>query len=150
MSGEVPENIATQNIISSFTYVSDNLADSVKSLFIFGSNIIESLSKSKGALNAIYAKDPVSNQAKIVGTYRSAPELGEMPLRERVLWAAANYMECVFDGDCESVFLIKLDPCGRADDLNTWNSVVLVEGSRLNDITIEAPQSFDEGAMVEM
>ncbi len=150
MSGEVPANIALQSIVSAFTYVSDNMTDSVKSLFTFGSNIIESLTKSKGSLNAIYAKDPVTNQAKIVGTYRSAPELGEMPFRERLLWAAANFLERVFNGDCESVFLIKLDPCGRADDLNTWDSVILVEGARLNDISIEAPQTFDESAIVEL
>lgn len=150
MAAEVPENIALQSIVSAFTYVSSDLFSPVQSLFKFGSNIIESLSKSKGGLNAIYSKDPVTNEAKIVGTYRSAPELGEMPFRERVLWAAANYMEQVFAGDCKSVFLIKLDPCGRADDLNTWNSVFLVEGLRLNDISIEALQTFDEAAPVEM
>lgn len=150
MSGEVPANISLQSIVSAFSYTSDNLADTVKSMFIFGSNIIESLSKNKGAINAIYAKDPVKNQALIVGTYRSAPELGEMPFRERVLYATYNYMERVFAGDCEQVFLIKLDPCGRADDLNTWDSVFLVEGLRLNDISIEAPQTFDESAPVEM
>lgn len=150
MSGEVPANIALQSIISAFAYTQDDLASIPVSLFKFGSNIIESLSKSKGGLNAIYSKNPVSNQAEIVGTYRSAPELGEMPFRERALWAAANYLERVFDGDCRQVFIIKLDPCGAADDLNVWDSLWLVEGMRLNDISIEALQTFDESAPVEM
>lgn len=150
MSGEVPANIALQSIVSAFAYTSDDLSDTVKSMFVFGSNIIESLTKNKGALNPIYTKDPVTNQAFIVGTYRSAPELGEMPFRERVLWATYNYMERIFKGDCEQVFLIKLDPCGRADDLNTWDSLFLVEGLRLNDISVEALQTFDESAPVEM
>lgn len=150
MAAEVPANIALQSIVSAFTYVSSDIFSPVVSLYVFGSNIIESLSKSKGALNPIYSKNPITNDADIVGKYRSAPELGEMPIRERVLWAAANYMERVFDGDCKSVFLIKLDPCGRADDLNTWNSIFLVEGLQLNDISIEALQTFDESAPVEM
>lgn len=150
MAGEVPNDIALQSIVSAFTYTQDNLRSTPVSLFKFGSNIIESLSKSKGGLNAIYSKNPVTNQADIVGTYRSAPELGEMPFRERLLWAAANYLERVFDGDCRQVFLIKLDPCGAADDLNVWNSLILAEGLRLNDISIEALQTFDESAPVEM
>jgi photosystem II stability/assembly factor-like uncharacterized protein len=150
MAAEIPENIATQKIVSAFAYTQDNLASIPVSLFIFGSNIIESLSKSKGGLNAIYSKNPVTNEAEIVGTYRSAPELGEMPFRERALWAAANYLERVFDGDCRQVFLIKLDTCGRPDDLNTWDSMWLAEGLRLNDISVEALQTFDESAPVEM
>lgn len=150
MTNEVSADIAKQNYFSGFVYNTSDLFDTVKSLFIFGSNIVESLSKSKGALNAIYAKNPVTNQAEIIDTYRSAPELGEMPFRERVLHAAANYMEKVFAGDCPQTMLIKLDPCGRADDLNTWNSVFLVEQLRLNDISVEAPMTFDEGAVVEM
>lgn len=150
MPEEISGNIATQKDVAGFVWTADDLADTVKSLFTFGSNILESLSKSKGALNAIYVKSPVTNEAYIAGTYRSAPELGEAPFRERLLLAAANYMEKVFRGDCRQTLFLKLDPCGRPDDMNTWNSGFLLESMRLNDISIEAPQTFDESAVVEM
>lgn len=140
-----------QGEIAGFSYTSANLAQLPVALATFGNNIIESLSKSLGALNPIYAKDPrIQNKINIIDFSRGAPELGEVAFRERVVPATYNYLERKFKNDCEEIFIIKIDPCGALDDLNSWNSIWIVDRVRLNNISVEALQAFDASNAVEM
>lgn len=139
-----------QSHLSSFAYTTADLDALPKTMLDFGRNIIESLSKTKGGLNAIIAKDELTNEPVIVDYYRGSPELGEMPFRERVHRAAANYLERVFKDDCPQTIILKIDSCGDRDDLNIWDSLFIIEHLMLNDITIEGLGSFDDNPAVEM
>lgn len=130
--------------VAGFAYTKDNLADTVKPLLEFGQNIIETLSKNKGALNPIYAPDPIiPDKVNIVDTTRAAPELGELAFRERMRAETFNYMERKFRQDCNEILIIKVDPCGDKDSLNSWLSLLLIDKMRLNNIAHEALGTFD-------
>lgn len=139
-----------QEHISGFAYTTADLDASPRTLLDFGQNILESLSKSKGGITAIIGKDPITNRPVIVDYYRGAPELGEAPMRERVLKAAFNYLERVYNDDCPQTMHIKIDTCGERDVLDTFDSLFLVEELMLNDISIEGMGSFDDNQAVEM
>lgn len=139
-----------QEHISGFAYTTADMDAMPRTLLDFGQNILESLSKSKGGITAIIGKDPITNRPVIIDYYRGAPELGEVPFRERVLRAAYNYLERVYNDDCPQTLLIKIDTCGERDVLDTWDSLFLVEEFMLNDITIEGMGSFDDNPAVEM
>lgn len=112
-----------QEHISGFAYTTADLDASPRTLLDFGQNILESLSKSKGGITAIIGKDPITNRPVIVDYYRGAPELGEAPMRERVLRAAFNYLERVYNDDCPQTMHIKIDTCGERDVLDTFDSL---------------------------
>lgn len=144
--------LVKQGEVAGFVYTKDNLADTVKPLLQFGQNIIETLSKNKGALNPIYAPDPITpNKVNIVDTTRAAPELGEVAFRERMRRETYNFLERKFNQDCNEIMILKIDDCDRKDDLNSWYSLIVIDKMRLNNIAHEALGTFDgSNNIVEM
>lgn len=137
--------------IGVFAYSQSDLTDSPKFLGKFSENAAESLTKSKGSLEPIYAKGTRPNQVKIVDFTRGAPELGENSFRERVRPETRNYLERVYKADCPLIFLWKLDSCGNKDDINSAESFIVIDQSLLNNIDWENIQVLDgSNPMVEI
>jgi photosystem II stability/assembly factor-like uncharacterized protein len=129
--------------IGIFAYPKANLSELPKYLGVFSENAMESLTKAKGGLEPVYAKGTRPNQVKIVDFTRGAPELGENSFRERVRPETRNYLERNYRADCELIFLMKLDPCGNKDDLNSAESFIIIDRSLLNNIDWENIQVLD-------
>lgn len=133
-------------------YSKNDLATIPKYLGFFSENIVETLSKAKGDLEAVYAKGTRPGEIFIVDTLRGAPQLGEVSIRERVRPEAYNYIERIYKSDCPIVLLIKLDACGNLDSRSSFQSFWIVDTARLNNIDVENLQTpFDaQAGMVEM
>ena len=138
--------------VGAFVYSKNDLATAPKFLGFFSENLVETLNKAKGDLEAIYAKGTRPGEIYIVDTLRGAPQLGELGVRERVRPEAYNYLERIYKSDCPVVFLIKMDECGNLDSRTSFQSYWIVDAARLNNIEIENLQRQLDGSqpMVEM
>lgn len=136
--------LVKQGYVAVFAYTAANLAQVPQFLGVISAAALTGLSKSKGALNPVYAKNSaVPGQIDIVDITRSAPDLGESTLEERMHKAALNYVEKQFREDCPQVWLVKISDCKRPDDLASWSSLHIVEGLQITDLDMGAMQSFD-------
>lgn len=150
MSSQTDATIAKQGMVGVFAYVTNNLNSEVGYLGNFSQNIIESLSKSNGTAEPILAPNPyIPDQIDIVDYSVSAPELGEMPFRERLPKASQSYLNTVFKQKCPLTFLIKISSCGRKDDLTDFEQMIIVKALRVNDLSIEALMAYDGSVAIE-
>lgn len=141
---KVDATLVKQGYFAVFTYTTANLSQLPQFLGVISAAAVTGLSKSKGALNPVYAKNnAIPGQIDIVDVTRGAPDLGELTLEERMHKAATNYLEKVYREDCPQVFFIKVSDCKRPDDPFSWSSAFIVEGLQITDLDMGALQSFD-------
>ena len=150
MASQTDVLITKQGFVSVFAYTRDDPNSEVYFLGRFGSNIIEGLSKSNGSAEPILSPSVTQpDTIDIIGYSVSAPELGEMTFRERLPLATQGYLDMVFKQKCRLIFLIKIDDCGRPDDLGSFRRFLGVDALRVNDLSIEGLQAFDGSVAVE-
>lgn len=97
----------------------------------------QSLSQGFGTPTPIYVPDPsrAGNQI-IVGYTYTTPELAQAQINQRWHRLSALYLDGVRRKKCMQTWLIKADSCGRQDTLDTWESVVVIEGLQLTNFEI--------------
>jgi photosystem II stability/assembly factor-like uncharacterized protein len=143
--------LVKQGMVAVFVYTTADLADQPSYLGLISASSLTGLTKSKGTLSPIYAKNrSQAGQIDIVDVQRDAPDLGDLTLEERMHKAAANHLEDMFEVDCAQTWFVKVDDCGRPDDPDTFNSGLLVDKIRVTDLDYGAMQSFDANEIVTL
>jgi len=128
-------SLATQGETSIFYYNQDNLADTVKFGGLFGVLIPGSLSISAGELNPLIVPSvDEPNRFQIARILRGSPDLGELSLTETPKRDRRSNLETLFQQDCQYVFFIPWDGCKQPNDVDSWDSVLVVLGGRHGDL----------------
>lgn len=144
-------SIVLQGEISTFYYRQDDLTSSPTFVGLFGESIIDGLTKSLGDLTPVIAKDPiVPNKFRIVRKTRGAPELGELTINEYIKRNTRAVVERVAKQFCDHVFFVKIDSCGRPDDVYSWDSVWVVTGAQMVTLEPGTLQQRDTSDPVEV
>lgn len=126
-------SLTTQGRVNGFAYDQSDLDDLPSGNWL-ACVALGSSTKPLGSPSPIYKKNPaVARKFDIVDTTLPPPELGELPITEKLKRKALIFLEELEQKNCPTVFLIKIDDCGRPDDLESWDSVFIVEAIHLNN-----------------
>jgi len=128
-------SLATQGETSIFYYNQDNLADAPKFGGLFGVLIPGSLSIPAGELNPLIVPSvSEANRFQIARILRGSPDLGELSLTEVPKRDRRSNLETLFQQDCQYVFFIPWDGCEQPNNIDSWDSVLIVLGGRHGDL----------------
>lgn len=144
-------SIALQGEVSTFFMRQNDLSDSLHFAGLFGYSIVDSLTKNLGDNNPLQVPSLTqSNKFDLIRVIRSAPDLGEFTINERIKRQARGMLERTVKQLCEYYFVIRLGACSRPDDLSQWDSLILVLGATPGgDFDAGTLQQFDDNEALE-
>lgn len=120
-----------QGEVALHIFIQDDLDSQPRYFNLVG---IDSLTDPQGDLAPIRIWNPAQVNTWItVGKTRSAPDLGECNLTENWSIARKPLAELMRVALCDWGFLIKVDQCGRPDDLSQWTRILAVNRASLVD-----------------
>lgn len=137
--------LALTGYLSLFAYRQGDLDDPAAFLGQnIGYSIVDSLTTPYGDLSPIHAKNPnQTNSFLIVGKKQDAPDLGEASIIERVKTVTRGKLERIAQQNCNHVFIVKWSSCQRPDDLDAWDSLLLITGVQLTELDWGTLMEFD-------
>jgi hypothetical protein len=143
-------SIVTQGEIAAFFYRQDDPSSKPQFVGLFGESIIDSLEKPLGDLTPIYRKDPTRPSAfQIIRKTRAAPELGSLTINEYIKRNTRSLLEQMRAQKCDYVLIVKIDSCGRPDNIASWDSVWVISGAQLTSLNAGTLQQRDSEEAVE-
>lgn len=120
--------------LSVFAYTEPDLTSDPGYL---GLVMLDSLSQSLGTPNPIRINDPArAGKTKLIGYTFPQDELATVSINEQFHRYAATYLMEQRRTKCPQVWLAKIDSCGRRDDLESWESVLLLEDLTMTNIEL--------------
>lgn len=123
--------LALQLEASTFLMRQDDLADTLRFSGLYGRSIVDSLTIPLGDLEALQVPSLTRvNAYDIARIIRTAPDLGEFTINERISRLARGILEQTVKIPCPYYFVIKLSNCSRPDDLSQWDSLFLIQGAQ--------------------
>lgn len=133
--------LALQGEVSIFYARQDDLTHLPVFAGLFGYQVVDSLTKSLGELNPVQVPSAVrANTFNLVRVTRSAPDLGEFTIMERISRNTFGILERTAKNLCQNLFILRLGECARPDQLSEWDSLIIVQGA-------QAGGDFDAGTL---
>jgi len=148
MPNETLDNtIVKQGEIALFAYRENDPTD----LPAFqGLAVVDSLTQPSGDLTPIRLPDPTQpNNFITVGLVRSAPDLGEIGMLERIRNNKISLSEKMNQELCPFGIILKIDNCSRKDVLSSWQSIWLVRGVQSTEYDGGTLMQFEENEPLE-
>lgn len=144
--------LALTGYLSLFAYRQGDLSDPVQFLGQdIGYSIVDSLTQPLGDLSPIHVKNPSqTNEFLIVGKKKDAPDLGEASIKERVKTVVRGKLERIKNQNCNHVFLAKWSSCQRPDDIDAWDSVLVISGAQMTELDWGTLMEYDATSEIEL
>jgi photosystem II stability/assembly factor-like uncharacterized protein len=143
--------LAVQGEVFIFWFDTDNLASNIYYGGQFGVLLPDTLSESFGDLNSLVVPSTSeANRFHIARILRGAPELGEMSIIEhpkRTTRSALERMKAIL---CAKSFFIPLNGCTRPDEIDSFESVLLVYRALQQGIDYGTLRSREDNEPLEM
>ena len=141
---KIDADLALQGEVGLFYYNQDNLASVPTFEGIYGVALPDTLSVNFGELSALNVPSTTKPNTFVTARMiRSAPDLGEFTITEYIKRGVKSNLERISQVLCQHAFLIPLDGCTRPDDINSWDSILLVLGANISKLEYSSLRQRD-------